>query len=85
MDSTRRRVLATGTAATAMAAAPQLFAQQTGQGGTAVPAYEKGSVRIHYEDAGSGFPLLLIPGGGLSSILSWFASGTPFNAIDEFN
>jgi pimeloyl-ACP methyl ester carboxylesterase len=67
-----------------MAAAPQLFSEQTGQGGTAVPFYEKGSVRIHYEEAGSGFPLLLIPGGGLSSIISWFPNGAPFNAIDEF-
>jgi len=84
MDSTRRRVLATGAAATAIAAAPQLFAQQTGQGGTAVPFYEKGSVRIHYEEAGSGFPLLLIPGGGLNSIISYFTNGAPFNPIDEF-
>ena len=43
MESTRRRVLATGAAATAMAAAPQLFAQQSGQGETAMPFYEKGS------------------------------------------
>ena len=27
--------------------------------------FEKGAVRIHYEEAGSGFPLLLIAGGGL--------------------
>ena len=26
--------------------------------------YEKGPVRIHCEEAGSGFPLLLIAGGG---------------------
>ena len=25
--------------------------------------FEKGAVRIHYEEAGSGFPLLLIAGG----------------------
>jgi hypothetical protein len=30
-----------------------------------MPFYEKGPVRIHYEEAGSGFPLLVIPGGGL--------------------
>jgi len=29
-----------------------------------MPFYEKGDVRIHYQDVGSGFPLLLIPGGG---------------------
>ena len=30
-----------------------------------MPFYESGQVRIHYEEAGSGFPLLVIPGGGL--------------------
>jgi len=29
-----------------------------------MPIYENGPVRIHYEEAGSGFPLLVIPGGG---------------------
>jgi len=29
-----------------------------------MPLYEKGAVRIRYEEAGSGFPLLIIPGGG---------------------
>ena len=32
--------------------------------------YEKGAVRIHYEEAGSGFPLLIIPGGGLNSTIA---------------
>ena len=27
--------------------------------------YENGSVKIYYEEAGSGFPLLVIPGGGI--------------------
>jgi pimeloyl-ACP methyl ester carboxylesterase len=67
-----------------MAAAPQLFAQETGKGGAAMPFYEKGAVRIHYEDTGSGFPLLLIPGGGLNSTISFFTSGAPFNAVEEF-
>ena len=84
MDSTRRNILATGAAATAMAAAPRVFAQQTGQGGTAMPFYEKGPVRIHYEEAGSGFPLLLIAGGGLNSTISGLTSGAPFNPIEEF-
>jgi len=34
-----------------------------------MPMYEKGEVRIHYEEAGSGFPLLIIPGGGLNSTI----------------
>jgi pimeloyl-ACP methyl ester carboxylesterase len=84
MDSIRRSILATGAAATAMAAAPRLFAQQTGQGGTAVGSYEKGEVRIHFEEAGSGFPLLLIAGGGLNSTISAFTSSSPFNPIEEF-
>ena len=82
MDPIRRKILATGAAVTAMAAAPRVFAEQTGKGGTAMPFYEKGSVRIHYEETGSGFPLLLIPGGGLNSTISALAN--PFNAIDEF-
>ena len=44
--------------------------------------YEKGPVRIHYEVAGSGFPLLLIAGGGLNSTIAGLTN--PFNAIVEF-
>ena len=82
MDPTRRNILATGAAATAMAAAQRLFAQQTGQGEAARPFFEKGSVRIHYEEAGSGFPLLLIAGGGLNSRMA--GPTMPFNPIEEF-
>jgi pimeloyl-ACP methyl ester carboxylesterase len=84
MDSIRRTILTTGAAATAMAAAPRGFAQQTGQGGAAARFYEKGNVRIHFEEAGSGFPLLLIPGGGLNSTISGLKRGVPFNSIEEF-
>jgi len=49
-----------------------------------VPFHEKGDVRIYYEEAGSGFPLFLIPGGGLNSTISFFTSNAPFNAIEEF-
>jgi pimeloyl-ACP methyl ester carboxylesterase len=84
MDSIRRNLLTTGAAATAMAAAPRVFAQQTGQGGTAMSFYEKGAVRISYEEAGSGFPLLLIAGGGLNSTISNLTRNSPFNPIEEF-
>ncbi len=47
-----------------------------------MPFYERGEVRIHYEEAGSGFPLLLIPGGGLNSTIAHLKS--PFDAIAEF-
>ncbi len=83
MDPTRRKILAAGAAATAMAAAPRMFAQQTGQGGAAMSFYERGPVRIHYEEAGSGFPLLLIAGGALNSTMARLIS-SPFNPIEEF-
>ena len=83
MDLTRRKILATGAAATAIAAVRRVFAQQNGKAGAAIPFYEKGPVRIHYEEAGSGFPLLLIAGGGLNSAIAGLRTG-PFNAIDDF-
>jgi len=46
--------------------------------------YEKGGVRIYYEDTGSGFPLLIIPGGGLNATISYVTGSAPFNAIGEF-
>jgi hypothetical protein len=49
-----------------------------------MPFYEKKDVRIHYEEAGSGFPLLLIPGGGLNSNIGVWASSGPFDAMAEF-
>jgi pimeloyl-ACP methyl ester carboxylesterase len=67
-----------------MAAAPRVLAQQPGQGGAVMSFYEKGPVRIHYEEAGSGFPLLLIAGGGLNSTIAGLKRGDPFNPIEEF-
>src|SRR6516225_6379369 len=81
IDSIRRNVLATGAAAAAMAAAPQVFAQQAGRG--TAKFYERGAVRIAYEESGSGFPLLLIAGGGLNSTIAGLARG-PFDPIKEF-
>ena len=49
-----------------------------------MPFHEKGGVRIHYEEAGSGFPLLLIPGGGLNSTIPFVTDKGPFNAIEAF-
>jgi pimeloyl-ACP methyl ester carboxylesterase len=81
MDSTRRAILSAGVAAAAAAAVPRLFAQQTGNRGK---FYERGPVRIYYEEAGSGFPLLLLPGGGLNATIGFFTGNPPFNAIEEF-
>ena len=48
-----------------------------------MPFYERGQVRIHYEEVGSGFPLVVIPGGGLNSTVAGLATH-PFNPFDEF-
>ena len=85
MDPTRRNLLTTGAAVTAMAAAPRVFAQQTGHEAASGQFYEKGPVRIHYQETGAGFPLLLIAGGGLNSTISGLTQGSPFNPIEEFH
>ena len=48
-----------------------------------MPFYEKGDVRIRYEEIGSGFPLLVIPGGGLNSRVSNWPNAV-INAMEEF-
>jgi pimeloyl-ACP methyl ester carboxylesterase len=82
MDQIRRNILATGAAATAVAAAPRVFAQQTAQAG-AFKFYEKGNVRIRYQEVGSGFPLLATPGGGLNSRISNWRTAV-INVMEEF-
>ena len=48
-----------------------------------MPFYQKGDVRIRYEEVGSGFPLLVIPGGGLNSrVANW--PNAVINAMEEF-
>lgn len=46
-----------------------------------MPFYEKGEVRIHYQESGAGFPILMLPGGGLNATLSFFSSFPPFNPM----
>lgn len=82
MDPIRRKLLKTGAAATAAAAASRVFAQQPATGTGAF--FEKGPVRIYYEETGSGMPLLLLPGGGLNSTIDGLKRGNPFDAIGEF-
>jgi pimeloyl-ACP methyl ester carboxylesterase len=48
-----------------------------------MPFYEKGDVRIRYEEAGTGFPLLLVPGGGLNSRVSNWPNAV-FNSMEMF-
>jgi pimeloyl-ACP methyl ester carboxylesterase len=50
-----------------------------------MPFYEKGAVRIHYEESGSGLPLLVIPGGGLNSTVAGLSAiHSPFNPMEVF-
>jgi pimeloyl-ACP methyl ester carboxylesterase len=84
IDQTRRTVIATGAAATAVAATSRVLAQ-SGQGGAAMSFYEKGPVRIHFQEAGSGMPLLIIAGGGLNSTIAGLSGpSSPFDPIAEF-
>lgn len=48
-----------------------------------MPFYENGATRIHYEETGSGFPLLIIPGGGLNASIAGLATHD-FNPLEEF-
>ena len=48
-----------------------------------MPFYEKGDVRIRYEMVGSGFPMLVTPGGGLNSRVSNWPTAV-FNAMEAF-
>src|SRR5579862_9008314 len=83
VDVKRRTLLRAGAAAAATTAVRRVLGQQPGTGATG-KFYEKGPVRIYYEEAGAGFPLMLLPGGGLNATVASFASGNPFNAIEEF-
>jgi pimeloyl-ACP methyl ester carboxylesterase len=82
MDPIRRNILATGAAAAATAAAPRVFAQQASQSGT-FKFYEKGNVRIRYQEVGTGFPLLATPGGGLNSRISNWPNAV-INVMEHF-
>jgi pimeloyl-ACP methyl ester carboxylesterase len=82
MDQIRRNILATGAVAAATVAAPRVFAQQADQRG-AFKFYEKGNVRIRYQEVGAGFPFLVTPGGGLNSRISNWQTAV-INAMEEF-
>lgn len=48
-----------------------------------MPFYQKGDVRIHYAETGKGFPLLILPGGGLNATMNFYTSTAPFNAMED--
>ena len=85
-DTTRRDFLTTSAAIAAAAAAGRALGQAAAP--VAIPStkvYKRGDVQIRYLDTGGpGFPLLIIPGGGLNSTIQGLISSHPFNAIDEF-
>ncbi len=47
-----------------------------------MPTYERDGAQIHYEEWGSGFPVLLIAPGGMKSAISFWES-TPWNPIEQ--
>ena len=49
-----------------------------------MPFYERGANRIYYEEVGSGFPLLIIPGGGLNSTVASLQTSVPFNPMETY-
>lgn len=49
-----------------------------------MPIFENGPVKIHYEEAGSGFPLLVLPGGGLNGTIEGLNSHA-FNPLKAFS
>ena len=49
-----------------------------------MPFYERGPNRIYYEEVGSGFPLLIIPGGGLNSTVASLNTSVPFNPMETY-
>jgi hypothetical protein len=48
-----------------------------------LPFYQRDDVRIRYEEIGSGYPLLVIPAGGLNWRVSNWQTAV-FNAMEEF-
>ena len=49
-----------------------------------MPVYQRGPVRIRYTEAGSGYPLLIIPGGGLNSTIANLTTTSPFDPVAAY-
>jgi pimeloyl-ACP methyl ester carboxylesterase len=78
--------LAAATATVPSLAEAQPAPPNAAAGGTGAPVtafYERGPIRIRYQEVGSGFPLLVTPGGGLNSRISNWPTAV-FNAMDAF-
>ena len=49
-----------------------------------MPIFENGPVRIRYEEAGAGFPMLVLPGGGLNARVEVLGNPGSFSPLVEF-
>ena len=49
-----------------------------------MPIIKKNGVEIYYEEAGKGFPLLVLPGGGWNATVAGLKDHA-FNPISEFS
>src|SRR5438045_3760891 len=49
-----------------------------------MPFFERGDIRIRYEQVGSGYPLLLLAPGGLNSVLINWSKMAAFNPLEVF-
>ncbi|HAT35332.1 MAG TPA: hypothetical protein DCS82_06420 [Rhodospirillaceae bacterium] len=49
-----------------------------------MPFFEHGEARIHYEERGDAFPLLIIPGGGINGTVADATTSAPFDTFEEF-
>jgi len=49
-----------------------------------MPVFRNGPVQIHYEEAGHGLPLMVLPGGGLNATIAGLASHA-FNPLEVFS
>ena len=51
-----------------------------------MPMFERGAVRISYAESGAGYPLLVLPGGGLNATMAGLsAAASPFNPMEAFS
>ena len=50
-----------------------------------MPFYERGDTRIYYEEAGQGFPVLVLPGGGLNATIANLGHAGSFDPLKEFS
>jgi pimeloyl-ACP methyl ester carboxylesterase len=49
-----------------------------------MPVFERGDVSLHYEEYGSGYPVLLFAPGGMRSAIDWWHR-SPFDPTTEFS